>query len=499
MASHVEKLIKASAWASLSTPTEKLISVWFAATYPKQPLDVLFKDVSKKEIIGGIGSRYTYVNRSLKSMSQNTVFIKVYKNLCSKRGQEVDQVVDHVVDQVVASTKESERERESSPQTPFIEKGKGKENPTSTSRAGACETDEDDSGVTLSDEQKASIRTNVVTQGSPNTSAVQALEANTCKDQVVGEADEPLNDIAFEAFFRDYPNRWGLVPIGYIKLKSAWRKAEQRGWTGEAILDVLLRAREQWSEKVNPFIPDAFRFLNEEWMRTFLPFALVDDLLGKKDGAQEVLKELTTLADEASFRTFCMIYPNKRGLTTETELVAVRRAWKACEKRGWAGATIVAAVKEALFSDRWMDENGRYVPMAKRFLREEQMRQFLPNMNAAKTATSLKYEAEFEAFASLYPRKADFSVRNIAITRKFWKQCEGNGWTGGDILRALKEAIYSKLWTDENGRFIPSAAKFLEEEQMRNFLPVGFQPRGHYAPTVQPDENGFDPMAYGLV
>jgi hypothetical protein len=84
----------------------------------------------------------------------------------------------------------------------------------------------------------------------------------------------------------------------------------------------------------------------------------------------------------------------------------------------------------------------------------------------------------FEEFCSLYPKKRGLlDPKEKLATAKAWKGCEARGWMGGDILRALNEARYSKVWTDENGRYIPSAEKFLEEEQMRQFLPIGFQPR----------------------
>ncbi len=122
MPSHVEKLIKASASASL--PHRKLISAGFATTYPNQPLDARFKEISKKKIISGIGSQNKYVKSALETLAQNTIFTNVYENLSSKRSQKASQVdsqMDSQVDsQMTTPTKEKGKERKKVfPRPPF--------------------------------------------------------------------------------------------------------------------------------------------------------------------------------------------------------------------------------------------------------------------------------------------------------------------------------------------------------------------------------------------
>jgi hypothetical protein len=389
MASHVEKLIKASAWASLPTPTEKLISVWFAATYPNQPLDVLFKDVPQKEIISGIGSHQRYVKSALGTMAQNTFFIKVYENLCLKRNQVSDKKrtpITHVSDtcqtpvtHVSDPQKESERERESSPRTPFIEREKGKENTHNTPNPpqGGKRVDADGDAWALNDEQKVRIRQSHVTQGEamPNRQSEQA--ANSTKDQSVNVQVGLKDETAFQTFLEVYPKKVYLKGTAGAVLRGEWHGCEAEGWTGALILEALRCAilSEEWQKENGRFIPIAKRFLEQRMMERFLPPETVCEVLKCSEGAKQF--RVVPLKFPKQFEEFCQIYPKRKGLVG-AELVAVRQAWHDCEVNGWDGHDILRATRSALTSKYWTEDDGRYIPIAVKFLKEEKMRQFLP-------------------------------------------------------------------------------------------------------------------------
>jgi hypothetical protein len=95
------------------------------------------------------------------------------------------------------------------------------------------------------------------------------------------------------------------------------------------------------------------------------------------------------------------------------------------------------------------------------------------------SAVTLEDSQAFEEFCEIYPKKRGLlDPKEKVAVAKAWKGCETRGWHPYDILRALKEALTSKSWTENDGRFIPTAEKFLNEEQMRQFLSIGFKPNG---------------------
>jgi hypothetical protein len=287
-----------------------------------------------------------------------------------------------------SGTKETESERESFPQTPFIEKGKGKENLTSS----RCDEGDDDDVCdsphnTLSPMQSQSICKHHVTQGDAAVVTPDvAEEANIPRDQVAKKVNIK-HEAAFATFVEIYPKRRGLEGTGYFKVRKAWCDCEQKGWTGELILAAVNIARktDTWKCQNRRFVPIAFNFLSEERMREFLPDDVVCKALNLSQevtnhlcGETETLLETVILANPSAFEEFCTIYPKKRGLLDPKEKVEVAKAWKGCEERGWLPYDIVRALKEALTSKRWCEDDGLYIPTAEKFLKEEQMRQFLP-------------------------------------------------------------------------------------------------------------------------
>jgi hypothetical protein len=201
---------------------------------------------------------------------------------------------------------------------------------------------------------------------------------------------------------------------------------------------------------------------------------------------------------ETDFTTFVEIYPKRRGLEG-AGYFKVRKAWRDCEQKGWTGELILAAVNIARKTDTWKSQNRRFVPMAIHFLAEERMREFLPDelicqalnlsqevlghlrgdVNIPIETVNLKNPVAFEEFCALYPKKRGLlDPKEKVEVAKAWQGCEKRGWQPYDIVRSLKEALVSKSWTENDGTYIPTATKFLMEEQMRQFLPIGFKPTG---------------------
>lgn len=89
---------------------------------------------------------------------------------------------------------------------------------------------------------------------------------------------------------------------------------------------------------------------------------------------------------------------------------------------------------------------------------------------------SLKYEGDYEEFYRIYPKRAGLAGTGYLTLKAAWRRCEDEGWTGADILRALREAMHSQRWTEKEGVYKPNAHKFLNDEQFRDFLPIGKTP-----------------------
>ena len=95
------------------------------------------------------------------------------------------------------------------------------------------------------------------------------------------------------------------------------------------------------------------------------------------------------------------------------------------------------------------------------------------------TSVTLAHPDAFEEFCTIYPKKRGLlDPKEKVEVAKAWQGCEKRGWQPYDIVRSLKEALVSKSWTENDGTYIPTATKFLMEEQMRQFLSIGFKPNG---------------------
>lgn len=88
-------------------------------------------------------------------------------------------------------------------------------------------------------------------------------------------------------------------------------------------------------------------------------------------------------------------------------------------------------------------------------------------------------ERHWEEFKRIYPKRDGFkSSYEIIHVKAAWNNCiKRDGYTGEEIVRALKEAITSKRWTDNSCSYVPKAIDFLEKEKMTDFLPAGFLPK----------------------
>jgi hypothetical protein len=69
----------------------------------------------------------------------------------------------------------------------------------------------------------------------------------------------------------------------------------------------------------------------------------------------------------------------------------------------------------------------------------------------------------FGYFCSLYPRHRLGSVRKL---RDLWVTCRMEEF-GDDIVSALKSFKQSADWTNEEGKWVPGAYRFLDEERWR--------------------------------
>lgn len=83
---------------------------------------------------------------------------------------------------------------------------------------------------------------------------------------------------------------------------------------------------------------------------------------------------------------------------------------------------------------------------------------------------------EFQKFFDDYPKRKGMKG-GVAYekVRHLWMRLEEDGW-GYEINTALKAALGSKRWTENNGQYIPTVSNFLENEEFRQFLPTGYKP-----------------------
>ena len=99
---------------------------------------------------------------------------------------------------------------------------------------------------------------------------------------------------------------------------------------------------------------------------------------------------------------------------------------------------------------------------------------------------SLRAREEFGRFWEQYPKKA---ARQDALTA--WKELAPTEETQRQILDALSRAKESPQWREEAGRYIPKAAKWLQERQWANVVPLPFPTRS-YDPEELEELSRFD-------
>ena len=378
-----KKLMESGALALLSSPNEKLVSLWFATRFPTKPLNELLSDPPLRAIEVSLGSHVRYIRRALGNLSKNTSFIEAYDHLGTRVRTSVPTNVPTNIPTNVLSTKESEKKREESiSPDPSLKKRerKGKEKGTSSSASSSSSLASNASSIDpmVGDAFKGVLQ-KVADSYVPGSDGM--VTSGEDKKPIVGAEASLKYPNEFEVFFAAYPNRWGLAGVGYLRLKGFWKQAEEKGWEGPAILEALSKADVVWQaekqEGKKVFIPDADKFLTEEcYLRRYLPAMEVAKMLGAPVTNTDFSTSVT-LAHPDAFEEFCTIYPKKRGLLDPKEKGEVAKAWQGCEKRGWQPYDIIRALKDALISKSWTENDGRFIPTAEKFLKEEQMRQFL--------------------------------------------------------------------------------------------------------------------------
>ena len=75
--------------------------------------------------------------------------------------------------------------------------------------------------------------------------------------------------------------------------------------------------------------------------------------------------------------------------------------------------------------------------------------------------------AAFGEFWRLYPKKS-----GQRDARAAWEELAPGKNTQSQILEALRRAKASPQWREENGRYIPKAAKWLRERRWDNLVPL---------------------------
>jgi hypothetical protein len=246
-----EKLIDTGAWASLSTPMEKIIVAWFTTKHPQKSLRAL-RNMSITTIAKGIGASKTSVaEASIQTLMANAQFKLCYatclkddgNNSGINSGNNSQSGINSGNNSIRTKEKGKEEERKFSPQTPFIKK-EGEKGKESVCADGTLAHSHD---------------------------AIQSSKQKKQQQQEVPSVvlREPQ---AFNRFYQLYPKK-SKMRQEKEKLKRLWHQCELDGWPGDVIVQALEAAirSERWTEKEGLYKPNAFKFLEEELMRDFLP------------------------------------------------------------------------------------------------------------------------------------------------------------------------------------------------------------------------------------
>ena len=279
-------------------------------------------------------------------------------------------------------------------------------------------------------------------------------------------------------------------------IKKEGEKGKEKGTSSSASSSSSGAKR---TSSVDPLLRDDFKAVMQQINESCVPGT---DGIVTSGSAKKATIEEVTLKYPNEFEVFYLAYPNRWGLEGVGYL-RLKGQWFLAEKKGWTGPAILDALKKA--DAVWQVEKQNadkkvFIPDADKFLSEEiYLRRYIPALDVAKMLGSSKVNATltdsitlanpaaFAEFCELYPKKRGLlTPEERIVAEKAWKGCEERGWHAYDIIRALKDALVSQSWTEKDGRYIPSAEKFLNEEQMRQFLPIGFKTNGGSTLAKQP-------------
>ena len=82
--------------------------------------------------------------------------------------------------------------------------------------------------------------------------------------------------------------------------------------------------------------------------------------------------------------------------------------------------------------------------------------------------TEAKDKASLGLFLKEYPKRA---MNRLTVCAE-WAALEAEGFTGRQLLGAMREARMSKQWGEDGGRYVPRAEIFLHDRRFEDFLPA---------------------------
>ena len=83
-------------------------------------------------------------------------------------------------------------------------------------------------------------------------------------------------------------------------------------------------------------------------------------------------------------------------------------------------------------------------------------------------AAEVQDKKSLEAFLKEYPKRA----MNRLVVCAEWAALEAEGFTGRQLLGAMREARMSKQWSEDGVRYVPRAEIFLHDRRFEDFLPA---------------------------
>lgn len=83
-------------------------------------------------------------------------------------------------------------------------------------------------------------------------------------------------------------------------------------------------------------------------------------------------------------------------------------------------------------------------------------------------AAEVQDKASLGLFLKEYPKRA---MNRLTVCAE-WAALEAEGFTGRQLLGAMREARMSKQWSEDGGRYVPRAEIFLHDRRFEDFLPA---------------------------